>query len=487
MNNDSIKFSPTQPGFDEFQAILYLSDGNVNKSETDITRILAIDDSYFGVPEYRDIFNFIKTAYRENHELPDYFELKNRYDAVLPDEPILRTVSSEHILKQIQLNKKYLLFTKLLPLLKSSTVDTIDLDIESASSILSSAADIGTHSSESWYKKNISTLDDRIRDMVNAPKIPTGFPEIDSIMRGGLSTFEELFLVVARINVGKSWVCSRIASAAMKSHHRVLYYSPEMQSTVIELRYATWMGNGKFKNSDVINAKFNDAYEQMLKDLDADNHTDNPEYGDILTVEDKDFDNGVTVLGIEAKVVKNNIDLVIIDGLSYMKDINHSRSEYEGYRNICNDLLRLSKQHHCAVVVSAQANRETKNNTKDDDSQGFPSLYEIAGSDHPGRIALNVVAFRKDYDKATHTQTMGLKLLKMRNARFDPNQVISYSWDPDQGIATLSSGTPDYSSRSTTVVNVPTPDMPLSDESFGFSSSDDDSDDLLDDSDDITF
>jgi hypothetical protein len=145
-------------------------------------------------------------------------------------------------------------------------------------------------------------------------------------------------------------------------------------------------------------------------------------------LEDKDVSGGVvSVDKISDMVKKFGIKLLIIDGLSYMTDTRKAPTDHERYRNICNDLFRLSKKYGCAVVVAMQANRETKD-CKDEKGEPFPGIMNIEGSDHPARIATQVFAVRQIFDK----HVLDIRLEKSRNAN-NQKPVLSYSWDVNTG------------------------------------------------------
>lgn len=216
-----------------------------------------------------------------------------------------------------------------------------------------------------------------------------------------------------------TWVTTKLMESAQLNGFPVLYYSPEMQSSFIGTRFDTWRGH--FKNSELQRGMYNEEYFNYLKKLVT-------EETGALVVEDKDMSEGkTTVRAMENLVKKHHIKLLIIDGLSYMCDTERADSDVMRYKNICNGLFRLSKTYGCAVVVSVQANRETKGNT-DEKGVPFPDLTNIEGSDHPGRIATQVFALRQLFEE----HTLEIKLLKSRNAK-NTNQTFAYVWDPNTG------------------------------------------------------
>ena len=238
-------------------------------------------------------------------------------------------------------------------------------------------------------------------------------------MYGGLSTIEELLVIIARTNAGKSWVCTKMMESAQANGFPVLYYSPEMQSCFIGTRFDTWRGH--FKNSELYRGQYSDEYKQYLKEL-IHNETG------AFVVEDKDMSEGLTtVRGLEQLVKKHHIKLLIIDGLSYISEGYKTQTDTVRYKVICNDLFKLSKVHSCAVVVAMQANRETRE-SKDDKGEPFPTIYNAEGSDHPARIATQVFSMRQVFEK----HILDIRLEKSRTAA-NTRPVFSYSWDPNTG------------------------------------------------------
>lgn len=215
-----------------------------------------------------------------------------------------------------------------------------------------------------------------------------------------------------------TWVLTKMMEAAQKSGFPVLFYSPEMQASYLATRFDTWRGH--YQNSELFQGKYTEEYKEYIKHLPESNTS-------AFIVEDKDMPDGVSVRHLEPFIKKNGIKLLIIDGISYMQDDEKSKSDYDKYQHICLGLFRLSKKYGCAVVITVQANRETKE-SKDDKGVPFPNIYNIEGSDHPARIATQVFSLRQIFDK--HVLDIRLEKTRMAN---NENPVLSYSWDVNTG------------------------------------------------------
>ena len=259
-----------------------------------------------------------------------------------------------------------------------------------------------------------------------------------------------------------TWVLTKMMESAQKNGFPVLFYSPEMQGAFLGTRFDTWRTH--IQNSQLFQGKYNDDYYKYLTELKM-------EDTDAFILEDRDMPGGeVNVRNLEAIVKRQGIKLLIVDGLSYMSDTRKSDTDYMKYKNICMDLFKLSKEHGCAVVVAMQANRETKD-CRDDKGDPYPNLYNVEGSDHPGRICTQAFAIRQIFDK----HVLDIRLEKSRNAN-NQKPIVSYSWDINTGNVQYIPNTVDANSAPTvsTPVAIPAavtkhiqgPDVELTDDDF---------------------
>ena len=385
-------------------------------SQGEIDRLCAFDNSYYAVfqkqidyiLDHRSKYGTIPDVFTFQSEFPDFVVLK-------VDEPL------SYLEDMMRKNKQRILLIETFNQLS----DLGSADVSEAWEYLSNQVNKSEQLDSSQPMNIISDAEKRAQQIIDYNKqtrIPTGFPEIDQCMYGGLSTVEELLVIIARTNAGKSWVCTRMMESAQRNGFPTLYYSPEMQSCFIGTRFDTWRNH--FKNSDLYRGVYSEEYKEYLKSLSSE------EVG-AFVVEDKDMPDGrTTVHGLETLVKKHHIKLLIIDGLSYISDGSKNTIDTIRYKNICTDLFRLSKTYSCAVVIAMQANRETKDQ-KDDKGDPMPTIYNAEGSDHPGRIATQVFTMRQVFEK----HTLDIRLEKTRTAA-NTKPMFSYNWDPNTGTAT---------------------------------------------------
>lgn len=407
-----------------------------SENEEEIETLCGFDTSFYTV--FVEQIRFIYDHKNQYGTVPDLFT----FQAEFPDVTIVRvTEPLLYLVNELKNHKRQLILVETFNKLKdlgsgdiNEAWDYIELQCDKASQLDSLAPmDI---------IKDAKARADQILEFNRQSRIPTGFPEIDKLMYGGLSTVEELLLIVARTNTGKSWICTKMMESAQKNGFPVLYYSPEMQASFLGTRFDTWRTHTP--NSQLHRGDYTEAYLNYLTKL-SDEETS------AFILEDKDVSGGVVNVNALTRIVrKHKIKLLIIDGLSYMSDTRRSDTDYMKYKNICNDLFKLSKQYGCAVVVAMQANRETRE-CKDDKGEPFPGIYNVEGSDHPARIATQVFAIRQIFDK----HVLDIRLEKSRNAN-NQKPTLSYAWDINTGNIQYLPDGGDDSPVSTIVPNVST-------------------------------
>lgn len=385
----------------------------LTSEETETTDVLSTyDSSYYSI--YKEQIEFIFKHKDDFGSIPDVFTFQAEFpdiDLVQVSEPL------EYLESQIKKNKQVIILRETFNKLK----DLGSGDVTEAWSYLEMQCEEASKLSRLKPMNIIKEAEERSKRVIEYSKqtrIPTGFPEIDRCMYGGFSTIEELVIILARTGTGKTWCLTKMMESAQRNGFNVAYYSPEMQSAYLATRFDTWRGH--FQNSELFQGKYTDTYVEYIKNL--------PENSsDAYVIEDKDMQDGVSVKKIEPFIKKNNIKLLLVDGLSYMEDDKKSLTDYDKYKHIATDLFRLSKKYGCAVVMVMQANRETKE-SRDDKGEPFPTLYNAEGSDHPGRICTQAFSLRQIFDR----HVLDIRQEKSRNAN-NQKPIFSYAIDYNTG------------------------------------------------------
>lgn len=425
-------------------------------NEKELDTLLSYDESYYSL--YPEQIKFIFAHRDKYNRVPDPFTFLSEF----PDFDIITVSESlEYLEAGIKENKQYILLMNTFNKLKDFGSGDTKLAWEYLSRQCDKASELES-SNPLDVIKDAQFRADQVAEYAKQERIPTGFPEIDKVMYGGMSTVEELLIILARTGTGKSWICTKMMESAQSNGFPVLFYSPEMQGSYLSTRFDTWRNH--FRNNEIFTGKYSEDYLKYIKELPGESTS-------AYILEDKDASNGeVSVHLLESLVKKLHIRLLIIDGLSYMHDTEKHNSDYDKYKNLCIGLFKLSKKYHCAVVVTMQANRETRE-AKDDKGEPMPNLYNIEGSDHPARICTQAFSVRQIFDK----QVLDIRLEKSRNAN-NVRPTFSYTWDVNSGNCQYLPSEDELSVPEATYVNpniieggnVPTESISLTDDDVEF-------------------
>ena len=383
-----------------------------SEDQNEIDTLLSFGDEYYTLLNKQ--IAFIQHHAAKYGTTPDVFTFRSEF----PDCELVEVSESlEYLVNEMRKNRQHIILLEMVD--KLSRLESGD--VVEAWNYIGSQCDLASELNESKPANIIKQSEERAQQVLDFSKqqrIPTGLDEIDKLMYGGLSTVEELLVIIARMNSGKSWLCTKMMETAQANGFPVLYYSPEMQSAFLATRFDTWRAH--FRNNELFTGKYSDEYVRYLKSLEQ-------EETSAYIVEDKDIPDGVSVRTLTPLVKRYGIKLLIIDGLSYMKDDEKATRDSEKYKHICAGLFNLSKKYGCAVVVTMQANRATLE-SKDENGDPFPTIYNAEGSDHPARIATQVFAVRQIFE----THTLDIRLEKSRNAA-NTKPVVSYVWEVNTG------------------------------------------------------
>ena len=136
----------------------------------------------------------------------------------------------------------------------------------------------------------------------------------------------------------------------------------------------------------------------------------------------KEFRRNITVSKLRAFVESNHLDVLGIDGISYLADERKQRGDNRttGLTNISEDLMDLSIELKIPIIVVCQSNRE---GAKDDDA---PDLENIRDSDGIAYNASTVIAARQ--------KGPGIELTIRKNRNGKSGDKLIYLWDIDKGV-----------------------------------------------------
>lgn len=261
----------------------------------------------------------------------------------------------------------------------------------------------------------------------------SGFKELDDLIHG-IQREEELLVIVARTNQGKSWVLEKMCTHVWQLGFNVGYVSPEMGAASIGYRFDTLHKN--FSNKGLMWGKDDvkdDEYKQYIDSLVERKNK-------FIVATPNDFDRKITITKLRNWIQQYKLDLIAIDGITYITDERFRRGDNKTttLTNISEDLMTLSMEMKVPILVVVQANR----GAVQPDNDGTPELETIRDSDGIAMNASKVLSIRQTTDSV-------LKI-EVKKQRFGAvGGKLLYNWDINKGNFTF---IPSYDNAEETTV-----------------------------------
>lgn len=250
----------------------------------------------------------------------------------------------------------------------------------------------------------------------------TGFPELDESIHG-IQRGEELMVLFARVNQGKSWILQKICTHIWQLGFNVGYISPEMSASSIGYRFDTLYHNLSNRSLLWASKGINEEeYKKYLSDL-------KEKKNKFIVATPLDFDKKITVNKLKNWITQYKLNLVAIDGITYITDERYKKGDNKttSLTNISEDLMGLSIELKIPILVVVQANRSGV--AEDGSKDGTPELESIRDSDGIAHNASKVLAIRQLQDDVLE--------IGVKKQRFGPvGAKIKYTWNIDTGIFT---------------------------------------------------
>ena len=369
----------------------------------------GISDDYFVT--YQEEYSFIKSHYLRYRNVPD----KETFSAKFPTFAFVEVTETDQYLIDT-FNEEHL-YALTVPVI-TKIAELIQTDSHAAVEYLQSQLPNLTASNSVMGVDIISAARERLQEWEqrkgNKEKfcIPTGFKELDDIT-GGWQRGEEFAVFFARTGQGKSWLLIKTLEHAWKMGKRVGLVEPEMSSNKTGYRFDTLSSN--VSNMALLRGQEIPDYQAYIQNLEK---NENP----FFVTSPKEFRRKITVSKLRSFVEANNLDILGIDGISYLTDERKQRGDNRttGLTNISEDLMDLSIDLGIPIIVVCQSNRE---GAKDDDA---PDLENIRDSDGIAYNASVVIAAKQ--------KGPGIELALRKNRNGQSGDKLTYMWDIDKGI-----------------------------------------------------
>lgn len=384
-------------------------------SSIDILLNNEITAEYF--PEYRDEVDFIFDHYEKYGNVPDKATFLNKF----PDVELVDVSESDKYLIDT-IREEYLYYrsvpviTKAAELLKSNSNTAAEYLIN-AMRYLQPEYDIGGVDIIRQARERYNQYQER-KNHQEDWFFTCGFEELDELMQC-IKRVEEFLVIVARTNMGKSFVLEKICTHIWEIGYNVGYISPEMSASSIGYRFDTLYKN--YSNKGLMWSKngVDDAeYEKYIEDITTRKNS-------FVVATPADFNRQITVTKLKNWIKKYKLDCIAIDGITYLSDERYMRGDNKTtmLTHISEDLISLSVELKVPVLVVVQANR---NGVIEADKDGVPELESIRDSDGIAMNATKVLSIRQ-------TKEGVLKIIVKKNRYGTVGGEVAYNWDIDTG------------------------------------------------------
>ena len=367
---------------------------------------------------YEGEFEFIETHKEEYGNVPD----KETFLSKFPNFEIMEvTESDKYLLETIQ--EEYL-FAKSVPVIqRANELLTSDSNM-AAEYLISQMPNLQPHY-HIGGTDIVAGAKDRFNEYLERKEkqkewyFESGFRELDEITHG-IQRGEELLVIVARTNQGKSWVLAKMCAHVWQTGFNVGYVSPEMSASTIGFRFDTLTSN--FSNKGLMWGKKEEiddsAYQSYIEDLQK-------RQNKFVVATPLDFDKRITVSKLRNWVKQYKLDMIAVDGITYISDERGHRNDNKttSLTNISEDLMALSMELHIPILVVVQANRSGVGNANED---GTPELESIRDSDGIAHNASKVISIKQKTD--------GVLEIGVKKQRFGAvGDRLNYAWDINTG------------------------------------------------------
>lgn len=382
----------------------------INTNDYSIIENNLLTEDYFD--GFNDEYKFIKQHVEQYGNVPD----KVTFLATFPTFEFTDVKESDRYLVDTIREEK--LFSKLVPVIQKSA-ELSNTDSNEAVKYLLNAVKELQPNYNLGGTDIIANAQERYDEYLNrknnqdASFFTCGFEELDDVTHG-IQRGEELYVLFARTNQGKSWVLEKMCTHVWQLGYNVGYISPEMTANSIGYRFDTLYNN--FSNKALMWGKDDISQEEYAEYIKTLSTKENK----FIVATPIDFDKKITVTKLKNWVQQYKLDMIAIDGITYMTDERYRKGDNKttSLTNISEDLMSLSVELRIPILVVVQANRENTDS---------PELENIRDSDGISHNASKVLSIKQIKD----SNVVELCVKKQRFGMV--NQTLRYHWDIDLG------------------------------------------------------
>ena len=327
-----------RPFADQISEVLDYNFFELKYLQVFIKKIFSYRDKYGVHPSPKIMLTILRSDLENENDaiqkqIRDYYA--RIYDQDIRDSKYIKDTSLEFCKKQ-KLKEAML---KSVELLQNSSFDEIAKTINDAL-ILGSDNDFGYD-----YFKDFEA---RFQFKARNP-IATGWKEMDDICKGGLGK-GELGVVIAPTGAGKSMALVHIGAQAVKAGKTVVYYTLELQDTVVGGRFDSCLTG--LPLNELIPLK--EQIYEMVKDVP----------GQLIIKEYPTRSASTNTIKAHLEKLRNRgveVDMVLVDYADLLRPASVQRERRHELENTYEDLRGMAQEFKMCLWTASQTNRSGLN------------------------------------------------------------------------------------------------------------------------------
>ena len=324
---------------DQMQELLDVNFLELRYLQVFVQKIFKYREKYKSHPTQDSISTILKSEKNGEDEVVSK-QIRDYYSRILPsgevkESDFIKDVSIEFCKKQ-KLKEAIL---KSAELINKSSYDEIKV-------LIDTALKLGLDNNFGY--DYLIDFEKRYQKIARKP-ISTGWSVVDNITGGGLG-IKELGVVVSYTGGGKSMALVHLGAIALKAGKNVVYYTLELQDTVIAQRFDSCLT--RIPLSSLIDYK-DDVYEKI---------SNLP--GKLIIKEYSSKSATVNTLRSHLdKLKKNNfnVDMIIVDYGDLLNSVKNYKEKRQELESIYEDLRSMAQEYECPTWSCSQCNRSGLN------------------------------------------------------------------------------------------------------------------------------
>ena len=367
----------------------------------------GITEEYF--PTFKNEFRFIKQHLDTYGVLPAKATFFGKFTDF---EQLDVKESVDYLLRTLRRNYYFTQVGEVYRQIQQAVVTENDGEVKRLTALAAEIQNLSSTVEAVDILRDISRYDAYVERCDNFDKyyVKTGFPELDEII-GGWDREEELATIVARSNMGKSWLLLKSAVAALEQGLKVGVYSGEMSERKVGYRVDTLIAHLSNVAITKGNRDVQNDYYRYIHDL-------GNRYSSFLKVLTPiQLGKTAGVSDLRSFIEKDDLDILFIDQHSLLEDDRKARTPVEKASNISRDLKNLQVLKKIPIIADSQQNRAST-----EDGVG---LEHIAQADRIGQDSTVVLFFEQKDGVGT------IHLVKSRDS--ENNKSLTYLVDFNRG------------------------------------------------------